>query len=154
MTLFWDIWSKWWGNITWPTFWQFLAVTWQLNQWHCHSLSEWLSEWVSQWQGHLLSCQVTAKNCQNVGQVMFPQRSGSLGWLFNVKKQKVAQSVSHSLSDKVTYWAVRWQLKMSSIKCHQQVSQNAGNQKVAHSVSEWVSDKVTYWAVRWQLKTW
>ena len=24
-------------------------------------LSEWLSEWVSQWQGHLLSCQVTAK---------------------------------------------------------------------------------------------
>ena len=24
-------------------------------------VSEWVSEWVSQWQGHLLSCQVTAK---------------------------------------------------------------------------------------------
>ena len=26
------------------------------------SVSQWVSEWVSEWQGHLLSCQVTAKN--------------------------------------------------------------------------------------------
>ena len=25
-------------------------------------VGQWLSEWVSEWQGHLLSCQVTAKN--------------------------------------------------------------------------------------------
>ena len=25
----------------------FLAVTWQLNRWPCHSLTEWLSDWVS-----------------------------------------------------------------------------------------------------------
>ena len=74
------------------------------------------------WQSKLLKIlqnlsklvQIVKNNCQNVGQVMFPQRSGSLGWLFNVKKQKVAQwvshSVSHSVSDKVTYWAVGWQL--------------------------------------------
>ena len=35
----------------------------------------------------------------------------SLGSLFNVKNQKVGHSVSESVSDKVTYWAVRWQLK-------------------------------------------
>ena len=35
----------------------------------------------------------------------------SLGLLFNVKKQKVGHSLSHAVSDKVTYWAVRWQLK-------------------------------------------
>ena len=35
----------------------------------------------------------------------------SLGSLFNVKKQKVSQSLSQWVSDKVTYWAVRWQLK-------------------------------------------
>ena len=26
-------------------------------------VGHWVSEWVSEWQGHLLSCQVTAKNC-------------------------------------------------------------------------------------------
>ena len=44
--------------------------------------------------------------------------------------------------------------KLASIKCHQQVSQNAGNQKwLTESVTDSVSDKVTYWAVRWQLKS-
>ena len=36
----------------------------------------------------------------------------SLGSLFNVKNQKVGHWVSESVSDKVTYWAVRWQLKI------------------------------------------
>ena len=39
----------------------------------------------------------------------------SLGSLFNVKNQKVAHWVTHSVSEKVTYWAVRWQLKMQCL---------------------------------------
>ena len=40
----------------------------------------------------------------------------SLVSLFNVKKQKVGQWLSDSVSDKVTYWAVRWQLKTTTGK--------------------------------------
>ena len=27
----WDIWSEWWGNMTWPTFWQFFLKIWKLS---------------------------------------------------------------------------------------------------------------------------
>ena len=73
------------------------------------------------------------KNCQklsklsklsNVSQVMFPHQCDQMSQrslvskrsLFNVKKQKwLSHSVTHSVSDKVTYWAVRWQLKKLSL---------------------------------------
>ena len=63
------------------------------------------------------------KNCQNVSQVMFPHHCDQMSqrslvsrvalWCQKTKGGSVSQWVSESVSDKVTYWAVRWQLKMT-----------------------------------------
>ena len=55
-----------------------------------------------------LSSTIVIKNCH---QCLKGHRS--LGSLFNVNKNK--KWVSESVSDKVTYWAVRWQLKISPL---------------------------------------
>ena len=43
------------------------------------------------------------RSCFLITVIKYLKGHWSLGSLFNVKKQKVGQSVTHSLSDKVTY---------------------------------------------------
>ena len=59
------------------------------------------------------SCQNCKKNCQNLGQVMFPHHSDQMSQRSQVSrialcmaKVKVTDWVTESVSDKVTYWAV------------------------------------------------
>ena len=78
-------------------------------------------------------------------------------------KRWLTQSVTQSVSDKVTYWAVRWQLKIVKMLVRSCFLKGQGllggslmskNKRwLTESVTQSVSDKVTYWAVGWQLKT-
>ena len=64
------------------------------------------------------NCQKKCQNCQNVSQVMFPHHCDQMSQRSQVSRVALCKSkvkvplVSQWVSDKVTYWAVRWQLKM------------------------------------------
>ena len=67
---------------------------------------------------------IVKKNCQNVGQVMFPHHWSNVSKVTGLwgrslmsknKSGSVTQWVTQWVSDKVTYWAVRWQLKRGNL---------------------------------------